>query len=172
MISFRASFLPLLALSAASALAGELPEIPHELRPSANVLIGGQPDEAALRAAAAAGIRVVVNLRTNEEAIDYDEAAVVNELGMRYLHLPVSGAADLTVENVRSFGDILEEIGDQPALLHCGSGNRVGALYALHAGTELGMAPEAAIELGQAHGLTRLEDAVRERLNGAATDLR
>lgn len=170
MISFRASSLLLLALSATSALAGELPEIPHKLQPSEHVLIGGQPDEAALRAAAEAGVRVVVNLRTDDEPIDFDEAALVNELGMRYLHLPISGPADLTAENVGTFGEFLEEIGNQPALLHCGSGNRVGALYALHAGTELGMAPEAAIELGQAHGLTKLEDAVRERLNRAVTE--
>jgi uncharacterized protein (TIGR01244 family) len=170
MVSFRASLLLLLVLSATSALAGELPDIPHKLQPSENVLIGGQPDEAALRAAAEAGIRAVVNLRTDEEPIDFDEAALVSELGMRYLHLPISGPADLTPENVRTFGELLKDIGDQPALLHCGSGNRVGALYALHAGTELGMAPEAAIELGQAHGLTRLEDTVRERLNGVATD--
>ena len=170
MVSFRASLLLLLALSATSALAGELPDIPHSLQPSENVLIGGQPDEAELQAAAAAGIRVVVNLRTDAEAIDYAEAALVNELGMRYLHLPISGPADLTPENVRTFGKFLEEIGDQPALLHCRSGNRIGALYALHAGTELGMDAEAAIEFGQAHGLTGLEDAVRARLNGDATD--
>ena len=170
MISFRASLLMLLALGATSALAAELPEIPHQVQPGENVLIGGQPDEAALRAAAAAGIRVVVNLRTDAEAIDYDQAALVNALGMRYLHLPISGPADLTPENTRAFGEILDEIGDQPALLHCASGNRVGALYALHAGAELGMDAEAAIELGKAHGLTRLEDAVRERLDGTATD--
>jgi uncharacterized protein (TIGR01244 family) len=170
MASIRTSLLLLLVLSATHALAGELPEIPNKLQPSENVLIGGQPDEAALRAAAAAGIRVVVNLRTDEEAIDYDEAALVKELGMRYLHLPISGPADLTPENVRTFGEFLDEIGDQPALLHCGSGNRVGALYALHAGTELGMDTEAAIDVGQAHGLTRLEGAVRERLEGDAPD--
>jgi len=170
MISFRTSLLLLMVLSATSAFAGELPEIPHQLQPEENVLIGGQPDEAALRAAAAAGIRVVVNLRTDEEPSDFDEAALVNELGMRYVHLPISGPADLTSENVRTFGEILDEIGDQPALLHCASGNRVGALYALHAGNELGMDAEAAIELGKAHGLTRLEDAVRERLEGDATD--
>lgn len=170
MLSFRTSLLLLLALGAASAFAGELPGLPHPLQPGENVLIGGQPDEAALRAAAESGVRVVVNLRTEEEPVDYDEAALVNELGMRYVHLPISGPADLTPENARAFGAILDEIGDQPALLHCASGNRVGALYALHAGTELGMDADAAIELGKAHGLTRLEDAVRERLEGDAAD--
>ena len=170
MASIRTSLLLLLVLSATHALAGELPEIPNKLQPSENVLIGGQPDEAALRAAAEAGVRVVVNLRTDEEPVDYDEAALVNELGMRYVRLPISGPADLTPENARAFGAILDEIGDQPALLHCASGNRVGALYALHAGTELGMDADAAIELGKAHGLTRLEDAVRERLEGDAAD--
>jgi uncharacterized protein (TIGR01244 family) len=156
-------FLALLACTA-TALAAQLPEIPNSTQPSAGVLIGGQPDEAALGQAADAGIRVVVNLRGEDEQLDFDEAGLVSDLGMTYLQLPIAGASDLTPENVRAFSDLLAAIGDQPVLMHCSSGNRVGALYALHAGMYQGMDVEAAIEFGRAHGLTRLEDEVRTRL--------
>jgi uncharacterized protein (TIGR01244 family) len=153
-----------LLVSASTAMAMELPDIPHKIQPDERLLIGGQPDEAALRQAAEAGIRVVVNLRGEDESVDFDQREVVTDLGMKYLRLPIADAADLTRENAEAFGEILATIGDQPALLHCASGNRVGAMYALHAGWRLGMDAEAAIELGRAHGLTGLEDDVRERL--------
>jgi uncharacterized protein (TIGR01244 family) len=139
------------------------------VQPAEHLLIGGQPDEEALRKAAAAGIQVVVNMRGENEAIDFDEARLVNELGMTYLQLPISGASDLTAENVEAFGQLLNTIGTQPTLMHCGSGNRVGALFALQAGAA-GADVETAIEHGRAHGLTSLEDAVRERLAVDAGD--
>lgn len=166
------ALLPLVALGANAAPPPEdaLASIPNIVQPSDGLLIGGQPDEAALRAAAAAGVQIVVNLRGENEAIDFDEARLVNDLGMTYIRLPITGANDLTPQNVQAFAKILETIGNQPTLMHCGSGNRVGALYALHAGTALGADPETAVEIGRAHGLTGLESAVRERLADTPAD--
>jgi uncharacterized protein (TIGR01244 family) len=162
--------LALLALLAgvAAASGAEFPEIPHKVQPSEQFLIGGQPDEAALRQAAEAGIEVVVNLRGPTESTDFDQSQLVAELGMTYVRLPISGANDLTPENVRAFGGFLEAIGDRPALLHCASGNRVGALFALHAGLNEGMDTEAALELGREHGMTGLEETVRKQLEDGA----
>jgi uncharacterized protein (TIGR01244 family) len=158
-----------LMASVAAASAAEFPEIPQKVQPSDQFLIGGQPDEAALRQAADAGIEVVVNLRGPTESAEFDQGQLVAELGMTYMRLPISGADDLTPENVRAFGGFLEVIGDRPALLHCASGNRVGALFALHAGLTEGMETEAALALGREHGMTGLEETVRERLEDAAS---
>ena len=49
-------------------------------------------------------------------------------------------------------------------LLHCGSGNRVGALLALKAFWLDGGSAEEALEVGLAGGVTRLEPTVRELL--------
>jgi uncharacterized protein (TIGR01244 family) len=158
----------LAGLAAAPAASAEpLAELPYRVQPAEHLIIGGQPDEAMLREAAAAGVQVVVNLRGTDEAVDFDEARLVAELGMRYIHLPIASAKDVNPENARTFGEILESIGDQPTLMHCASGNRVGALHALHAGTALGADVETALALGRAHGMTSLEGAVRERLEPA-----
>lgn len=146
------------------ASAAELPQIPHMVQPGEGVLIGGQPDEAALRQAADAGIQAVVNLRGEGEQDEFDEGRLVSELGMEYYWLPISGPGDLVPENVQAFDEILDAIGDRPVLMHCSSGNRVGAMFALHAGTHQGMDVEAAIERGRAHGLAGLEDMVRALL--------
>jgi len=50
-----------------------------------------------------------------------------------------------------------------PVLIHCGSGNRVGALLALRESLA-GADDEAAIEYGKEGGLTGLEDRVRDVL--------
>ena len=48
-----------------------------------------------------------------------------------------------------------------PVLVHCGSGNRVGALFALRAAWLQGVAPAQAVALGRAAGMTALEPAIR-----------
>jgi protein tyrosine phosphatase (PTP) superfamily phosphohydrolase (DUF442 family) len=55
---------------------------------------------------------------------------------------------------------------DGPVLVHCGSGNRVGALLALRASIN-GASDEEALELGRQAGLTRAEAVVLERLDEA-----
>ena len=60
-----------------------------------DVFISGQPTEQALRDLHAQGVTTVVNLRTPPEVarIGYDEPALVKELGMTYVYLPMRGNA-------------------------------------------------------------------------------
>ncbi len=51
-----------------------------------------------------------------------------------------------------------------PVLLHCASGNRVGALLALRARMH-GASPEEALELGNEAGLSSLRSTVETLLN-------
>src|SRR5438128_2016147 len=63
-----------------------------------DVFIGGQPTEKALRDLKAQGVTTVVNLRSPEEmksAVKFDEAALVKQLGMRYVYIPMRGTAEL-----------------------------------------------------------------------------
>jgi uncharacterized protein (TIGR01244 family) len=111
-----------------------------------------------------AGIRVVIDLSDDEETPDFDESAAVTAAGMSYQNLPIDGVAGLTAEHVEQFDQMLAAAGNQPTLVHCGSGNRVGALMALRAATLQGQTLEAAIETGKSWGLKGLEPAVREQL--------
>jgi uncharacterized protein (TIGR01244 family) len=161
----RYALLLVAALFCAAPLAAdEWTDLSDGLRPSENIIVGAQPTEDVLRQAAEAGIKVVVNFRGVNEDPGYDEAALAAELGLTYLRVPVEGPADLGPENVALLDAVLRHVGDQPALMHCASGNRTGALFAMHAARYRGMEPEAAIEFGRAHGLTRAEPAVREAL--------
>lgn len=139
--------------------------VPNRMQPSPNLVTGGAPDEAALRAAAAAGVRYVLDLRPSAEW-SFDEAATVAGLGMKFLHLPITGAPDLTPEQTRAFDALLAQIGTAPALVHCASGNRVGALMALRAAWVQKAPVAEAMAVGRAHGLTRMEPIVQGILGG------
>jgi len=124
---------------------------------------GGRISADDLPALRAAGIRHVINLAPAAETPDFDEAGAVREAGMGYDTLPIAGAGDLDRAAVVAF-DRLLQAADGPTLVHCGSGNRVGALAALRAAWLHGADEEAAVEEGRRWGLRGLEDEVRGRL--------
>jgi uncharacterized protein (TIGR01244 family) len=115
---------------------------------------GGQPTRDGLSHLAERGVRTVINLRTADEMADADfaEAAAVVDLGMDYIHLPITGAT----LNRDSVTKLKEHLGTMrpPALIHCRSSNRVGALWALYLYHELDIELDAAIEYGRQAGLT------------------
>ncbi len=141
------------------------PEIDGAHRPQTERMVSGQPAPHEMVAADEAGVRHVVNARDLGEFEAWNQDALVDALGMTYHRLPIGSPEDLDREAVRAFDRILAEIDDEPALLHCASGNRIGALFALRAAWIQGEDPHTAIEIGQAHGLTSLEAAVREKLD-------
>ena len=131
--------------------------------PLPGVLTGGQPTDEQFAALRDAGYATVINLRQPDERGSRGEAEKVGELGMTYVSIPVDGKAGLNEENAAALAEALEAA-EYPVLLHCGSGNRVGALLAVKAFQLDGASAEEALELGLAGGVTRLEPVVRELL--------
>jgi uncharacterized protein (TIGR01244 family) len=123
----------------------------------------GQPDEKKLEELDAAGYAAVIDLRGPDEDRGMpDERAAVEGLGMSYIALPILGASDITYENANALDELLAQF-DKPVLVHCGSGNRAGALLALRAKLN-GADDETALEAGRETGLQGLEGVVKERL--------
>jgi uncharacterized protein (TIGR01244 family) len=101
-----------------------------------DVFIGGQPTERALREMKARGVTTVVNLRTPEEmrsAVKFDEPALVAQLGMKYVYLPVRGNTEFPYapETVTKFADALQNANGK-VLLHCTIGWRASHLWAAY----------------------------------------
>lgn len=137
-----------------------------EIRPFApNLFSGGQPSPEQLEQLAREGVRTVINLRASTEPGQYDEQAEATRHGLRYVSIPVAGAQDLTPETVQRFS---EELGQAravgPALIHCASANRVGALVALEQGLHQHADVDTSLAAGRAAGLVGLEPTVREIL--------
>ncbi|MFZ5635680.1 MAG: beta-lactamase hydrolase domain-containing protein [Pseudomonadota bacterium] len=159
-----------LALTACAGVAAQKALPPMAATPSGTVVAqpkpdlytSGQPAAGDWRAFADAGVRTVVNLRTAAEMKGRDERAEVEAAGMRYLELPIDGAAAIDAEHARALSALLRaEPG--PVLLHCASGNRVGGLLALAAAQD-GMSAEDALTLGRSAGMKSTEGRVREAL--------
>jgi uncharacterized protein (TIGR01244 family) len=136
--------------------------LPNRKDPLEGIASAGQPTAEQFSAAATEGFKTVIDLRPASEDHGLDEKATVEKLGMRYVTLPVSGAKDISYANAAALDKLLAEA-DGPILLHCGSGNRAGALLALRAKLK-GADDESALALGVASGVTGLQPTVIERL--------
>lgn len=132
------------------------------VRPVDGITSSGQPDAAALEVFRDSGYTAVIDLRGEGEDRGFDEKATVEALGMNYAALPIASAGDIDFDTAKRLDALIREQ-QGPVLLHCGSGNRVGAMLALIESLE-GADTEAAIARGKQAGLTGLEDVVRERL--------
>ncbi|GMR17205.1 MAG: hypothetical protein BMS9Abin32_270 [Gammaproteobacteria bacterium] len=129
----------------------------------AGVIVGsGQPDAQALQRFADAGFVAVIDLRGDDEDRGLDEPREVERLGMQYISLPIASRDDISYPNAAALDRLLAGI-DGPVLLHCGSGNRVGALTALRASL-YGASDDEALAAGKAAGLTSLQPVVEKRL--------
>ena len=76
------------------------------------------------------GYKAIFNLRLpTEQGADIDgEAAAAKAAGINFVHLPLNGASpDPAV--VDSFLKAITAPGNQPAFIHCASGNRAAAMW-------------------------------------------
>lgn len=138
-------------------------QLPNLKAPGEGLYSCGQPSPEQLRQLCDKGIRTVISLRAPGEC-EFDERAEVEALGMAFHQIPVAGPGDITEQNARRLSQIMDDPANRPILIHCGSGNRVGALYALKAFHCDGCEPEDAVARGRSAGLSQLEPLVRQCL--------
>jgi len=143
-------------MSAAEATAAPIAgwdELPNASK-AGNVTFGGQPSEQAIRRFGADGGTKVIDLRTHEgrDTAGFDERATVVMEGMEYVHVPMSSSTFSAGDVDRFAAELRSAKG--PVLVHCGSSNRVGGMWAAYLAREKGWDTEAAIEAGKAAGMS------------------
>lgn len=170
---FSCSLLVFALVTATSNLFAQATIQPAELgdtkvvRKYENWLFASQPSEKDLAAAKEAGVKRVITLR-NPAEIKWDEAQVVRELEMEFSQLPVEFPDGLTSDKLDQVCIALEDAEGKPALLHCGSAIRVGAVWMAYRATRQGVALEQAQAEAEAIGLKSPEaiDAVKAYVLG------
>ena len=124
-----------------------------------DMFIGGQPTEKALRELRAKGVTTVVNLRMPEEMakVGFDEAALVKELGMKYVHIPMRGTADNPYgpKELDTFAAAMAAA-DGKVLLHCTIAWRASHLWAAYLIRERKMPVETV--LSQTRAINLMDD--------------
>ncbi|HWN18710.1 MAG TPA: sulfur transferase domain-containing protein [Gemmatimonadales bacterium] len=120
------------------------------------VVTGGQPTADQLKALKAAGGEVVLDLRDPMEPRPVAEAALVRELGMEYINIPVRAGSldDTTLEQILA---VLRRVGERTVFFHCGSGSRVGGALIPYFILDRGLEEQEAVDQAMRVGLRSAE---------------
>ncbi len=131
-----------------------------------HLYISEQPDAATFAEAVEHDVRVVIDLREPGES-DWDEAGAAKEAGITYYNVPIAGSGDsFDPEAMQKISSLAKQHADHGILLHCSSGNRASAWFAIHLVDDHDMEVESAIGLARKTGLNKapVEARVREYL--------
>ena len=132
----------------------EMPGIRNYSRVDATVGCGGATDPTAMAGLKKEGYVSVINLRlATEEGANVDAArAAAQSAGLKYIHLPFNAAMPDT-KVVSDFLGAVADKSNQPVFIHCGSANRVGAMWMIKRALQDGWTIERAQAEGEAIGL-------------------
>ena len=128
---------------------------------------GGPPSAATIAEMKSLGYSTIINLRTSREAGVAEEAELAAAAGLHYVHIPISGATT-NLRNAAAISQALENAPDGKVLLHCGSGNRVGAMWGLMEAIDNGHSADTATQVARRSGMRSASLEARLRLR--ATD--
>jgi uncharacterized protein (TIGR01244 family) len=145
-------------LTAALAVAQQKEErtgITNFSRVDAVVACGGATETSALPGLKQDGFVSVVNLRlASEQGANIDaNKAEAQKVGLKYFHLPLSASAP-DPATVQQFIGVVSDKANQPVYIHCGSANRVGAVWLVKRVLQDGWPVDKATAEAKAIGLT------------------
>jgi protein tyrosine phosphatase (PTP) superfamily phosphohydrolase (DUF442 family) len=142
--------------------------MPNAVLLEENIVGGGPPPWEVLERAAAAGFKSVIDLRRPEEGTEV-EKSMVEKLGMRYYSVIVTPRT-LSRYQADDVAEILKKPDNLPAILHCESGNRSGALWALYLNLYQDVEADKALAQGIQKGLRgrTLKEITREIMENEA----
>ena len=118
------------------------------------VACGGATETSALDGLAKDGFKSVINLRMASEANANIElnAAQARSLGLKYIHIPFN-AAQPEPRVLEEFLAAIANKANQPVYVHCGSANRVGAVWLVKRVLQDGWTVDKATEEAKLIGL-------------------
>jgi uncharacterized protein (TIGR01244 family) len=141
---------------------------PVQIHRDGRFLVSGQPDEAALRTAQSEGVTTVISCRSDEEmaGLGFDEAALVQSLGMRYVHVAMGRDHGYSPEQLAQFTSSLRQA-QGPVYVHCASGararNAIMGYLIREQGYSVDEAMKTALRLGQEEPI--LDQLLGQRVN-------
>jgi uncharacterized protein (TIGR01244 family) len=107
-----------------------LPGAANYSRVDATVACGGATPADSLPHLREMGFKAVINLRQAEEAgADVETARrTAEQAGLRYVHIPMNGS-NPQPETADAFLAAVQDPANSPVYIHCGTANRVGAMW-------------------------------------------
>ncbi len=128
-----------------------------------DLTIAGQPTQEALGKLSELGYKSVISVRGLDE-VNWDEANTVQTLGMEFYQAPMGKPLTaITDAQVALFNDAMQNAA-KPVFLHCGSGNRAAALWAVWLVEHQGVKPDEALRLAELSGMRSMRVLAEARL--------
>lgn len=116
-----------------------------------------QPTVEQLKMAKDNGVETVINLRAPEE-LKFDEKKEVEKLGMNYFQVTLlNKEGEIDPLSILKLEKIHKATHGQKQLVHCSSGNRAAAWFAVHMAVRHDISEQDAIKVGKALGVTKEE---------------
>jgi protein tyrosine phosphatase (PTP) superfamily phosphohydrolase (DUF442 family) len=117
-----------------------------------NYYISGQPNLQMLQWLKDQDVNAIINLRSEDENIDYSDYAFDEEsnaiiLGIEYFSVPIDGMGDYTPENLDDLAYILKK--KDKVLIHCNSAGRATNFFMAYLIKHKGYTVDDAVEVGK-----------------------
>jgi uncharacterized protein (TIGR01244 family) len=140
----------------------------EQMQISERVSVGGQPTQDELKKLAQEGFKTIVNLRTEgeeDQPLTPDaEGKQVDELGMDYVHFPVSKDA-MSPELEDDFRQRLPSL-TAPVFIHCDTGKRAGAFVMIDKAIQEGWSGEDTLRRAEEMGFECEAPEIRQFVKG------
>lgn len=130
--------------------------VTNAAQPLPNLVTGGQPGPDHLRALKAAGVELVLDVRDPVEPRPFDEPALIAELGMEYVNIPVNPMT-MNGETLDKIRGVLQANAGRRVFYHCASGGRVGGSLLPHFILDHGLTEEDAVQQSMRVGMRSAE---------------
>ena len=143
---------------------------------------GAQPTEEGFRQLRDLGIKTIINLRMEPDQVRTDEKRIVEDLGMKYVSIPVEDGNFFTRSRtipdaaIRTFFKVVDDVEHGNIFVHCHRGaDRTGALIAFYRigrqGWEAERAAKEARDLGMRSWYKGLQKQIREFTQATLTTI-
>ena len=107
---------------------------------------GAQPEGQDYADLAALGVKTVINL-IGDSDLDPSERSMVEQHGMRYVHIPMSTRVTPTAQQLTQFLELVNDPAAQPVYVHCvGGSHRTGVMTAVYRMTHDGLSGAQAFQ--------------------------
>ena len=111
----------------------DVPGVPNFHKVNEHIYRGGQPSAEGWSGLAKLGVKLVVDLRREDEHSAGEEAKAVEAAGMKYINVPMRGVVAPTDEQVSKVLALFDASDQTPVFVHCKRGaDRTGTVVACY----------------------------------------
>ena len=124
----------------------------HLVVRTGDLVLAGQPDAKTFQELVRLGVDVVINLRSMDEP-GSDDRPLIDGLGLTYYRIPISSETAISQDAAKTVSSIVEAFEGHKILVHCHTGRRAAAWFAIYLYSQENLPLDQAMALAKKAGL-------------------